>query len=305
MERRDISDCNFDGGFNTLICQEDLNIEEHHPDQDRQQVSMSNMIPSKLVAVSLALLAAVFLMIDIGLGVHYNKLTDNHLTLDDTEQISSELLKLQDSYKTAVETMKSANKQLDSEMSRQKPTNWEFEHQKKRTEEYEVQVDKTKKDIDTMRHHLPMINDGCKHCPPGWILRNSICYYFAFSEYEGLKSWQNARDYCQLYGGDLAVIDSKDKENFTINHVFNKKSLKPKNGYWIGLRDVHEEGTWKWLDGKVLVEGYWIDGEPNNVNEEDCVSVLPKENFFQAWNDAPCTLKLKWICEKALTNISS
>ncbi|XP_053191138.1 uncharacterized protein LOC128374943 [Scomber japonicus] len=214
MEGRDISDCNFDGGFNTLICQEDLNVEEHHPDQDKQQVSMSNMIPSKhykLVAVSLALLAAVFLMIDIGLGVHYNKLTDNHLTLDDMELISSELLKLQDSYKTAIETTKSAKKQLDSEISRQKPTNWEFEHQKKRTEEYEVQLEKTKKDIDAMAHYLPMINDGCKHCPAGWILRNSICYYFAFPE-DGLKSWQNARDYCKVYGGDLAIIDSIDKE---------------------------------------------------------------------------------------------
>ena len=54
-------------------------------------------------------------------------------------------------------------------------------------------------------------DDGCKHCPAGWILRNSICYYFAFPE-DGLKSWQNARDYCKVYGGDLAIIDSIDKE---------------------------------------------------------------------------------------------
>ena len=74
------------------------------------------------------------------------------------ELISSELLKLQDSYKTAIETTKSAKKQLDSEISRQKPTNWEFEHQKKRTEEYEVQLEKTKKDIDAMAHYLPMIS---------------------------------------------------------------------------------------------------------------------------------------------------
>ena len=33
MERREISSCNFDGGFNTLICQEDLSSEEHHPNQ--------------------------------------------------------------------------------------------------------------------------------------------------------------------------------------------------------------------------------------------------------------------------------
>lgn len=54
--------------------------------------------------------------------------------------------------------------------------------------------------------------DGCRHCPPGWILINSVCYYFSFSESAGFKTWQKARDYCMMYGGDLAVIDSKDKE---------------------------------------------------------------------------------------------
>ncbi|XP_042292689.1 CD209 antigen-like protein E [Thunnus maccoyii] len=301
MERREISGSNFDGGFNTLICQEDLNGEE-------QQVSMSNMIPSKhcrLVAVSLALLAAVLLLADISLGVHYNKLTDTYLTLYDTERISSKLIKLQDTYKTAIETMKGAKKELDSEMSRQTQTNWELEHQTKRSKDYEVQIDKIKKNIDAMRSHLPMINDGCKHCPPGWLLMNSVCYYFPFSDRDGIKSWKNARQYCQVHGGDLAVIDNKDKEKSIVEHLVNdQKTLRSLMGFWIGLRDLHEEGTWKWLDETVLVEGYWNDGEPNDINDEDCTAVYPRENFFKAWNDVECRVELKWICEKALTSTS-
>ncbi|XP_045919476.1 CD209 antigen-like protein E [Micropterus dolomieu] len=310
MERRVISGGNCDSGFNTLICQEDMTTEEHpytNFNQDRQQVSTPSMTswrPTRLAAVSLALLAAVLLIVDISLGVHYNNLKDTHLKLDDTERISNEMIKLQDNYKAAIKNMTGYKKQLDSEMSRQKPTNWELEHQTKRSQDYQVQIVKMTEDIASLRSHIPMINDGCRHCPPGWILMNSLCYYFSFSDYTGLKTWQKARDFCQMHGGDLAVIDTKDKENSTVNHLRHNEDPSKHMGFWIGLRDVHEEGTWRWLDGTRLVEGYWKDGEPNDVNSEDCATVYPKENFFKAWNDNSCEVKHKWICEKAPTSMS-
>lgn len=47
---------------------------------------------------------------------------------------------------------------------------------------------------------------------------------------------------------------------------------------------------------------YWQEGEPSNTDEEVCVAVEAKENFFQAWNDYRCdSTKHKWICEKAAT----
>ncbi|XP_008281248.1 CD209 antigen-like protein E [Stegastes partitus] len=307
MER---TGCNSDGGFNALISQEDM--EEHPPyqqfGQGSQQVSMFSMNPGRrcrLAVAILALLAAVLLIVDISLGVHYNKLTDTHLTLDDTERITKEAMALQDTYKAAVQTMKGAEKQLDSEMSRQKQTNWEFEHQTKRSQDYEAQIEKIRKELVALRSQLPMINDGCKHCPAGWILMNSVCYYFSFSDSAGLKSWEKSREFCQMYGGDLVVIDSKDKQNSTVNYMINHHDSSQQNlGYWMGLRDFHEEGTWKWLDGTVLVEGYWNDGEPNDSGNEDCATVLAAENFFKAWNDLSCRKQQRWICEKAPTSMS-
>uniref|UniRef100_A0A3Q4GQ97 C-type lectin domain-containing protein n=1 Tax=Neolamprologus brichardi TaxID=32507 RepID=A0A3Q4GQ97_NEOBR len=53
--------------------------------------------------------------------------------------------------------------------------------------------------------------DGCKHCPAGWILMNSVCYYFPLKSNE-FKTWKESRDFCQLQGGDLIIIDSQDEE---------------------------------------------------------------------------------------------
>lgn len=62
-----------------------------------------------------------------------------------------------------------------------------------------------------------------------------------------------------------------------------------------------------WSEGKqtvflqlpIICCRFWIDGEPNDLNNEDCAAVYPQENFFKACNDAQCESKRKWICEKA------
>ncbi|XP_073339848.1 uncharacterized protein [Pagrus major] len=314
MEKTEISGCNVDSGFNTLINEEDLRDEGCPPypfpfsDQGMQEAPRYSMTPwrnPRLPAVSLVLLAVVLLMVDIGLGIHYNDLKGTHLTLEDTERIGHDLRDLQDTYKTAIDSMNGFKKQLDSEMSRQTQTNWEFEHQTKRKTDYDKAIARATEDIASLRYHLPITRDGCRLCPPGWILRNSMCYYFPFSNIDGTKSWPKAREFCQRYGGDLAIIDSKDKENATVTHLLKKLDPEVRLGFWMGLRNTEVKGIWKWLDGRTLAEGYWMDGEPNNIDPEVCVAVYAKENFFKAWNDVRCdSTRMKWICEKAPTNVS-
>ncbi|XP_035530695.1 CD209 antigen-like [Morone saxatilis] len=308
MEDRGNSGGSFDGTYNKLISQEDLSGDEHslYSNQEKQQVSMSMVRPDsslnhyKLLTVSLAVLAAILLAADIGLGVYYSRLTDGYRTVTD---ISSEVAKLQATYNAAIQSRDEAKKQLAKELGEQQLTKWELEHQKRRNTDYERLADKIRMEIAPLKSHMPMIEEGCRHCLPGWTLMNSVCYYFALSDAMSRRSWQEARQFCTRQGGDLAVIDSREKHMAVADLINNYRDpLRPitQSGFWIGLTDVEEEGTWKWLDGTRLTDGYWNDGEPNNVHgNEDCAAAYPRSNPFKSWNDAPCTYELKWICEMA------
>ncbi|XP_029569375.1 C-type lectin 1 isoform X6 [Salmo trutta] len=73
---------------------------------------------------------------------------------------------------------------------------------------------------------------------------------------------------------------------------FNSKPMHIK-GFWIGLKEEEDtEGTWTWLDGTDLTQGYWEDGEPNDhYGMEDFAAI--KINPMKFWNDATCTSEMQ------------
>ncbi|KAI9516017.1 hypothetical protein NQZ68_020545 [Dissostichus eleginoides] len=295
----------FEGSYNKLIHQEDISGDELtlYSNQEQEQVSMSVVRPEsslkhyKRLTVSLAVLAVILLAVDIGLGDYYGKFTDGQDTIMD---ISAEVAKLQAAYDTAIWHRNEAKKQLAREIREQQIAKWELDHQKSRSKDYLKLSDKIQMEIAALKSHIPMIKEGCRHCLPGWTFMNSVCFYFAFSDAFSPRSWQEARQFCINQGGDLAVIDSREKHLAITELITNYQDpSRPivHSGFWIGLRDIEEEGIWKWLDGTSLTTGYWNDGEPNDSGGEDCAATYPRGNPFKAWNDAPCNHILKWICQ--------
>ncbi|XP_034051412.1 CD209 antigen-like protein A [Thalassophryne amazonica] len=297
MEERKNLDSMFDGTYKLI--QDDFNVDDQ-PQEEQQDVKIvltsgSSLKKDKHLAVSLMLLAALLLAVDIGLGVFYNKLTQRQRSL---MHYNAELTKLQETYDEAMQSRDEALKQLAAERSQQQVIKWALEHQERRNKNYQKQTDQIQTDIASLQSHIPLFYDGCRHCLPGWIFMNSMCYYFSTSEAVPRRTWQAARDYCKRQGGDLAVIDSPAKQGFIVSYLRSKQGpFRRFDGFWFGLRDVYEEGLWKWIDGTPVTEEYWNDGEPNNVNNEDCATVLMKENFFKAWNDLSCEQMRRWICE--------
>ncbi|XP_041828070.1 CD209 antigen-like [Melanotaenia boesemani] len=290
--------------YNKLVSQEEITEDDDplYSNQENEQVSMSTVRPEsmlnlyRLLTVSLTVLAVILLAVDIGLGIYYNNLANGNIVAD----IGNELTKLQASYDAAAQNLDNAKKQLENEVSKTDFIKWELEHQVRRNKDYEKQAENMQMEIAALKSHLPMIRNGCRYCLSGWTFMNSMCYFFPFSETFSRVTWQDARQSCKRQGGDLAVIDSREKHMAVtnlINSNFDHSRPSSLNGFWIGLRDVEEEGTWKWLDGTTLTEGYWEEEQSNQPNHADCVAVYPKLNPFRVWKDVPCSYNLKWICE--------
>uniref|UniRef100_A0A3P9AVX9 C-type lectin domain-containing protein n=1 Tax=Maylandia zebra TaxID=106582 RepID=A0A3P9AVX9_9CICH len=124
----------------------------------------------------------------------------------------------------------------------------------------------------------------------GWVYFRPSFYYISSIA----KSWKDSRDDCLQRGADLAIINTKEEQDFTRNF---KKVM------WIGLIETAMKGTWKWVDGTPLSKSYWGPDEPNGFEgkNEDCVEI----NFFDfenSWNDIPCENQNFWICEKKLVS---
>ena len=71
---------------------------------------------------------------------------------------------------------------------------------------------------------------------------------------------------------------------------------------WIGLSDIEREGHFKWLDGVLAANVGWVDGEPNDYdNNEDCVHINLGGRFLpNTINDIPCSAAVHALCEKKL-----
>ena len=58
------------------------------------------------------------------------------------------------------------------------------------------------------------------------------------------------------------------------------------------------EGMWLWNDGSMLTWTAWLDTEPNNDEDRDCLGLV-KESCFSTvgWKAEFCGYHLPFICE--------
>ncbi|XP_062372861.1 C-type lectin domain family 4 member K-like isoform X2 [Sardina pilchardus] len=223
-----------------------------------------------------------------------------------TEKLSLEI-RLSDVNRN-LETEKSRNKQLTREKQEKENELSNLENQKTNAEklrdQYNTSLSDTQKKLDEQKisnAFLSHIKDSIEvelkdlemGCAIGWRNFTEKCYFFSTEN----ETWIKSRDTCQARGGHLVIIDS-DKERTFLKDTAPGNS---KTFYWIGLTDAEKEGTWRWVDNKVLAGRHWTSDEPDNWTDdnkrpegEDCARANAKEGL---WMDAFCDGKLQYICE--------
>lgn len=114
------------------------------------------------------------------------------------------------------------------------------------------------------------------------------CYnpgYCSGGSYYSSYNWYEAMQCCVANHGYLAEPTSQEQ------HELIKQRLTIIDGetftsYWLGGVDFFSEGTWQFASGRTFSFTQWHEGEPNNVDNEDCLSMSSQDSY--EWMDLGC-----------------
>lgn len=145
-----------------------------------------------------------------------------------------------------------------------------------KNESIDLQIDDIQKDMVSTQEDQEKISDSEKdfsdrqsdssqpaiennNIPADAVEFNGHHYYIYDSDMA--NGWNNAQGYCEMKGGYLATITSKEEDSFVYSYLIN-------SGYGsalFGLSDQDETDNWKWVTGEKYSYQNWESGEPNHL----------------------------------------
>uniref|UniRef100_A0A670YUA2 C-type lectin domain-containing protein n=1 Tax=Pseudonaja textilis TaxID=8673 RepID=A0A670YUA2_PSETE len=93
---------------------------------------------------------------------------------------------------------------------------------------------------------------------------------------------------CSNAGGALAVA-----MNVAENTALAAMAKRNGKQIYLGMSDLQTEGQFVYLNGQAVRYTNWKRSEPNNLNNEDCVVLIPDT----LWNDISCDHQTHIVCE--------
>ena len=92
--------------------------------------------------------------------------------------------------------------------------------------------------------------------------------------------------------GHLVTISSAGENSFVTGLLSNS---------WVAIDDLVSEGTYKYSagpeSGMTISYSAWGPGQPDNYNNEDCVTLWSTLALPNNWNDLSCTALVGYVVE--------
>jgi hypothetical protein len=101
---------------------------------------------------------------------------------------------------------------------------------------------------------------------------------------------------CAGAGGRLVSIDDEGLNAW----LSERMGAIDADDFWLSGSDEDTEGVWRWSDGRVFYGGDagaglfapWDEGQPNDVNDEDCMRATAG-----VWRDLDCADEIAYVCQ--------
>ncbi|XP_077327210.1 uncharacterized protein LOC143962016 [Lithobates pipiens] len=154
-----------------------------------------------------------------------------------------------------------------------------------------IDVKKVLESVNKMEGEMQKVKRSGEPCSTAWINFAGGCYYWSSNS----VPWVSAKKQCEDRQAHLVVVNGNDEMVFL--RAFSQKKM-----WWIGLTEI--DNHWHWVDGTSfeLTPKFWEAGQPDNYANralqggEDCAQLRGGEG----WNDAHCSAKHLYICEKKM-----
>ncbi|RVE67064.1 hypothetical protein OJAV_G00113680 [Oryzias javanicus] len=163
----------------------------------------------------------------------------------------------------------------------------------------QIQTIQLKDQNEVMRINISRLQDNVKKmknrfevlkrskCPDGWTRFGCSCYYKSTEK----ASWTDSRRSCLQERSDLAVISSKEEQDFLAKLNQNGES-------WIGMyhgwSSQHERYARIWVDRSVSTEIYWESAKTTYPYRNHIAVYLNAEGRMA---DLDKTISKNFICE--------
>jgi hypothetical protein len=142
-------------------------------------------------------------------------------------------------------------------------------------------------DIELDRQVTPFFClGGCTAATGCQVLKNKRNYLFCPQQ----MSWQNARDFCRSYGGDLAAINGSGEDEWV--------AMQLAQSTWIGYNRLDYEWEYEWSNGDDPDYDNWVWGFPMMMPGNSCAEM--DAGWFFQWDEMPCSNTLGFVCEEVV-----